>query len=120
MATTESILDAAFGKPNGGWHDMRKNFDWAGALLSAATRIFWPRRNTGACHTATAPAGPSAEEGRLGVGCRTASNAATHSAPPCTAANTHRPTPSYRGEMRSPVRVGRGSGGRRKKLQGRS
>jgi hypothetical protein len=31
MATTESILDAAFGKPNGGWHDLRKNFDWAGA-----------------------------------------------------------------------------------------
>jgi uncharacterized protein (TIGR02391 family) len=31
MATTESILEAAFGKPNGGLHDMRKNFDWAGA-----------------------------------------------------------------------------------------
>jgi uncharacterized protein (TIGR02391 family) len=30
-ATTTGVLDAAFGKPNGGQHEMTKNFDWAGS-----------------------------------------------------------------------------------------
>jgi len=30
-ATTAGILDAAFGKTNGGPHEMTKNFDWAGS-----------------------------------------------------------------------------------------
>jgi hypothetical protein len=29
-ATTEGILHAAFGKPNGGPHQMTRDFDWAG------------------------------------------------------------------------------------------